>query len=67
MNGCCIDKKYGKGCTPETCMTLPDGKTCGDCVHAKRCLGIGYTPSPKVRDCSFFPRRFREALSEVHR
>ena len=29
--GCCVDK----ACTPDTCMDLPAGKTCGDC-HDER-------------------------------
>lgn len=59
MLGCCVDKKYGKGCTPETCMQLPDGKKCGDCVHIKRCKAIfGHTENDTV--CDWFPRRFRE-------
>lgn len=60
MNGCCEDKKYGKGCTPETCMSLPEGKTCGDCVHWIRCETLGFSDSRDLTDCSFFPRRFRE-------
>lgn len=57
MNGCCADKS----CTPDTCMGLPDGRTCGDCRHIERCLGFGFTGSPKRKDCDFFPRRFLEA------
>ena len=57
MSGCCIDKQYGKGCTPETCMVLPDGKTCGDCVHIHRCKAIfGHTETDT--ECDWFPRRF---------
>ncbi|MCK9567431.1 hypothetical protein M0R72_00610 [Candidatus Pacearchaeota archaeon] len=40
MLGCCVDKKYGKGCTEETCMQLPKGKTCGDCGHIARCKAM---------------------------
>lgn len=59
-HGCCADKKYGKGCTPATCMELPAGKTCGDCVHAKRCEAIfGHTAADTY--CDWFPRQFREA------
>lgn len=48
-----------KACTPSTCMMLPEGKTCGDCVHIKRCEAIfGHTPTD--RSCDFFPRRFLE-------
>jgi len=55
MMGCCADKS----CTPKTCMNLPDGKTCGDCVHIKRCKSIfGHTETDTV--CDWFPRRFQE-------
>lgn len=53
MNGCCVDKKYGKGCNESTCMTLPAGKTCGDCAHVRRCTAIfGMTETDT--SCSFF-------------
>ena len=55
MQGCCADK----ACTPKTCMDLPDGKTCGDCVHIKRCKAIfGHTETDTV--CDWFPRKFRQ-------
>ena len=54
--GCCIDG----ACNERTCMILPEGKTCGDCVHVARCRGVfGHTPTDTV--CDWFPRRFREA------
>jgi hypothetical protein len=56
--GCCADRKYGKGCTPETCMNLPKGVKCSFCVHWSRCNGIGYSTGPDSRVCFFFPRRF---------
>lgn len=53
MKGCCVDKK----CSPETCMNLPEGKTCGDCVFVDRCVAIfGHTPEDKY--CDWFPRKF---------
>jgi len=61
--GCCVDRKYGKGCTDDTCMRLPLGKTCGDCVHIGRCEAIGYTRSAEELACSLFPRHFRERES----
>ena len=64
MNGCCADKKYGKGCTPETCMSLPEGKTCGMCVHWHRCKALIYDLNPDGTVCDFFPRRFRENTGE---
>lgn len=56
MQGCCADKK----CTPETCMDLPAGKTCGDCVREYRCCAI-FGHKPEDTYCDWFPRRFREA------
>jgi hypothetical protein len=59
-HGCCVDQK----CTPETCMGLPEGKTCGDCVQVRRCVGIfGHTPTDTY--CDWYPRRLRELMSEV--
>jgi hypothetical protein len=55
QHGCCADK----ACTDATCMELPAGKTCGDCVHEHRCcLMFGHTPTDTY--CDWFPRRFRE-------
>lgn len=51
--GCCVDKK----CTPETCMDLPSGKTCGDCYHCDRCCLI-FGHKPEDTSCDWFPRRF---------
>lgn len=53
MMGCCADK----ACTSETCMLLPEGKTCGDCVHCYRCTRI-YGMHETDTACSFFPRKF---------
>ena len=51
--GCCADKS----CKPSTCMDLPDGKTCGDCVHIARCKAMfGHTETDTT--CDWFPRRF---------
>ena len=53
-HGCCIDKS----CTDRTCMQLPAGTTCGDCVHIYRCSKIfGHTPADTY--CDWYPRRFR--------
>jgi hypothetical protein len=54
--GCCADGS----CTPDTCMDLPLGKTCGDCVHRNRCISM-YGADEAQTHCGFFPRRFREA------
>lgn len=53
-HGCCADR----ACTPETCMELPKGKTCADClfiVHCKRIYGV----KTENTSCDFFPRRFK--------
>lgn len=40
-------------------MKLPPGKTCGDCVHCKRCCAMfGHTPTDTY--CDFWPSRYRE-------
>lgn len=52
-HGCCADQ----ACTEATCMALPAGKTCGDCMHECRCcLIFGHQPSGTY--CDWFPRRF---------
>jgi len=56
-HGCCTDKKYGKGCTPATCMSLPEGQWCATCVHTDRCVKI-FGAKPENTWCDFFPRRF---------
>ena len=62
-HGCCTDK----ACTPDTCMELPAGKTCGDCIHTYRCVAIfGHTAADTY--CDWFPRRFnpkRDASKEI--
>ena len=55
QDGCCVDK----ACTAATCMALPQDKTCGKCVHERRCvLMFGHTPTDTY--CDRFPRRFHE-------
>lgn len=39
-------------------MLLPEGKTCGDCVHLKRCRAFGFTSSEWNTWCDFAPSRF---------
>ncbi len=56
-HGCCDDRKYGKGCNVDTCMQLPQGKTCVDCAHLSRCVAI-FGHKPEDTYCDFFPRRF---------
>ena len=39
-------------------MELPSNKTCGDCVHCKRCCAIfGHIPDDEV--CDWYPSRFK--------
>lgn len=66
-SGCCVDRKYGspRGCTPATCMVLPEGRTCDECAHNSRCRVVfGFTNLAGRRICDWHPRRFR--LAVVH-
>jgi hypothetical protein len=67
IHGCCVDRDYykkdgrgSKGCDEETCMQLPEGKTCADCVHTERCCEVLGCSSPDRDYCDFFPRRFHQ-------
>jgi hypothetical protein len=41
-------------------MNLPEGKTCADCVHCRRCCSIfGHIPADEV--CDWSPSRFAAA------
>lgn len=64
--GCCVDREYKtpRGCKPDTCMVLPDGKTCADCVHVRRCVAM-FGATETDRWCQFFPRRFRLPVVNV--
>lgn len=44
-------------------MQLPDGKTCGDCAHVRRCVAI-FGHKPEDTYCDFFPRRFLPTMAE---
>lgn len=63
--GCCVD-----GCNDETCMRLPMGAVCADCVHVRRCSAL-FGVQSTARTCDFYPRRFRlkvvETLEEAAR
>lgn len=48
-----------RACRPETCVALPDGKTCGDCVYAHLC-SRGKAEHNAQTACDTFPRRFKE-------
>ena len=52
-HGCCRDG----ACTEETCMELPEGKTCGDCRYQPWCKALFSCP-PERTSCDYFPRRF---------
>lgn len=45
-------------------MKLPQGKTCGDCAHVRRCRAFGFTPSETETSCDFHPSRFRLAADQ---
>jgi hypothetical protein len=59
IRGCCVDKE----CNSETCMDLPDGKTCDSCERFGACLMLGITWTRR-RSCDWFPRKYR-AKGEV--
>lgn len=42
-------------------MDLPTGKTCADCCHLRRCVGMGFTKAENT-NCDFSPSRFVEKL-----
>lgn len=45
----------------EQSMRLPEGKTCGDCKHIRRCELFGYTDDRANTTCDFAPSRFAPA------
>lgn len=54
-HGCCADK----ACNDTTCMQLPAGNTCSDCINFFHCE-VFYAHKPGDTYCDFFPRRFKE-------
>lgn len=40
------------------CMNLPEGKTCADCMHIKKCVLL-FHGNPENRSCGFEPIRFK--------
>lgn len=54
--GCCFDGS----CNGDTCMVLPEGCTCGECKHFKRCSWL-MKMKPTSDCCDFFPRRFESS------
>jgi hypothetical protein len=51
--GCCVDRS----CNPDTCMRLPPGCTCGDCLSLERCKALFGCQSGNTT-CDRFPRQF---------
>lgn len=49
-------------CNEQTCMQLPDGLTCSQCVHIERCCKI-YGQKADANHCQWFPRRFQERMA----
>lgn len=54
--------RRGKGRNKEDReMDLPNGKTCGDCTHCRRCCSMfGHIPGDEV--CDWHPSRFVEKV-----
>ena len=43
-------------------MRLPAGKTCGDCIHTRRCVALfGHTEADTA--CDFYPSRYAPRTS----
>lgn len=40
------------------CMDLPEGMTCGDCIHKARCIAI-FGAKESNTSCDFEPIRFK--------
>ncbi len=52
-----------RSASDEDQMNLPEGMTCGDCVHCRRCTSMfGHIPTDE--SCDWSPSRFREAKLE---
>lgn len=47
-------------------MKLPDGKSCDDCIHSKRCFSLGFSVTQR-KSCDFWPSRFRPGFSGIER
>lgn len=53
-----------RSASDEDQMNLPEGMTCGDCVHCRRCTSMfGHIPADE--SCDWSPSRFREAKLET--
>jgi hypothetical protein len=55
QHGCCTDKT----CTPQTCMELPEGVRCRQCLLKVQCVDLlGDSYDENHTYCDWFPRRF---------
>lgn len=46
-------------------MDLPEGKTCANCVHCRRCTAM-FGHIPEDQSCDWSPSRFREATAVIN-
>ena len=54
-------RRYAGADREALAMNLPDGKTCADCQHCRRCTAMfGHIPADEV--CDWFPSRFAAHL-----
>lgn len=53
----CENCEHLHGCRHQ-CMELPEGMTCGQCVHVYRCSSI-FGCNPESTVCDFYPIRFQ--------
>ena len=53
--GCCADKS----CNEKTCMRLPEGATCGQCVNFNLCANL-HGAKDDDKTCDYFPRRYND-------
>jgi hypothetical protein len=49
----------GYGCT-ECLAALPEGKTCADCIHVRRCVAM-FGGDPGNTSCDWIPSRYLAA------
>lgn len=42
----------------EVLSEIPDNRTCADCAHVQRCVGLGFTDATTNTFCSFAPSRY---------
>jgi hypothetical protein len=47
----------GKAIDYDAAMQLPAGRTCADCRHCERCVGLGYSNAANT-SCDFYPNKF---------